>query len=476
MRAAPRSKNSAATDGGTKGLVKPTDLSPTFSSWSPWRTERKTGDWQRSINVSDRNALTFSALFSCVTLIAGDIAKLRVRLVEEDSNGIRVPIHNNAFSPVLRKPNRYQTWLQFMEQWVISKLTHGNTYVLKIRDDRNVVVALYVLDPRRVQPLCAPGAAVFYRIQAENITPIEEAVTVPGSEIIHDRYSPIYGHGLIGVSPISACALAAGQGLEIQEQQTQFFKNGGRPGGIISHPKQISEAVAKRLESTFEKNYGGENAGRILVLGDGMQFEHSTYKPVDVQLVEQLKYSAEMVCTAFHVPAYKVGVGEMPTYEYGSILNQIYYTDCLQLHIETIEGLLREGLRLPPRMHVEFMIEDLLRMDAVSQIQVLKEAVGAGIMSPNEARRRLNLLPVDGGEDPFLQQQNWSLADLAERRNLMDLITSPNPNETDGKDIAAAISVAQAPTPEPVDLDAEKKLSNDELMMIYRSEACPTLS
>jgi phage portal protein BeeE len=40
---------------------------------------------------------------------------------------------------VLRKPNRFQTRIQFLESWALSKLSRGNTYVLKQRDNRNVV-------------------------------------------------------------------------------------------------------------------------------------------------------------------------------------------------------------------------------------------------------------------------------------------------------------------------------------------------
>jgi len=276
--------------------------------------------------------------------------------------------------------------------------------------------------------------------------------------------NPIYGHPLIGVSPISACALAAGQGLEIQEQQTQFFKNGARPGGILSAPKQISDITAKRLEETFRQNYGGENVGQIAVLGDGLTFEHSTYKPVDAQLIEQLKYSSEMVCTAFHVPPYKVGVGPTPTYQNAAILNQIYYSDCLQAHIEGIEALIDEGLNLPPRIHVEFVIDDLLRMDALTQVQVLKEAVGAGIMAPNEARKRIHLPPVEGGDEPFLQQQNWSLADLARRRELIEMLDISDPNG----------APPQLPAPaSSTDQEGESAL---DLLEMYRKEACPILN
>ena len=41
----------------------------------------------------------------------------------------------------MTKPNRYQTRIQFFETWLISKLRTGNAYVLKERDQRNVVVS-----------------------------------------------------------------------------------------------------------------------------------------------------------------------------------------------------------------------------------------------------------------------------------------------------------------------------------------------
>lgn len=57
-----------------------------------------------------------------------------------------------SFSPVIKRPNHYQNRIQFYETWVLSKLTSGNTYVLKIRDGRGVVIKMFGPDPRRVVP------------------------------------------------------------------------------------------------------------------------------------------------------------------------------------------------------------------------------------------------------------------------------------------------------------------------------------
>jgi phage portal protein BeeE len=83
------------------------------------------GAWQRNIDLRPQNVLTHSALYACVTLIASDIGKLRIKLVQQDDDGIWSETESAAFSPVLRKPNHYQNRIKFVEQWILSKLIHG---------------------------------------------------------------------------------------------------------------------------------------------------------------------------------------------------------------------------------------------------------------------------------------------------------------------------------------------------------------
>lgn len=135
----------------------------------------------------------------------------------------------------------------------------------------------------------------------------------------------------------------------------------------------------------------------------------------DAQLIDQLHWSAETICSVFHMPAFKVGVGTMPTYQNGEVLNQIYYTDCLQSLIESFEQCLDEGLGLPLDYGVELDLRALLRMDTAKRYKSHSDAIAGGWMTPNEARRMENLPPVEGGDSAYLQQQNWSLAALVRR-------------------------------------------------------------
>jgi HK97 family phage portal protein len=373
------------------------------------------GAWQREVTINPETVLTNWTVFSCMTLIAGDVGKMRPRLMTKQGN-IAVETASPSFSPVLKKPNAYQTWQKFMESWELSLLGYGNTYILKARDNRGVVTSMHVLDPARCKPLVAPNGDVYYQLQDDDLAQIPEGMpAIPASEVMHDRMWCLF-HPLVGLSPIYACGLAATQGVNIQGNSSKFFENMSRPSGILTAPGQISDETAARLKAAWTENYGGDNIGKTAVLGDGIKYEAMSVNPVDAQMVEQLKLSGEMVCSAFHVPGYKVGVGPMPTYQNAEILNQIYYSDCLQVRIEAVEALLNEGLGLEKADYeIELDLDALLRMDSATQVKTINEAVGGGWMSPNEAREKRALPPVEGGETPYLQQQNYALAALKKR-------------------------------------------------------------
>lgn len=397
------------------------------ATWWPVIRESYTGAWQSNVEVPASTALAYFAVYACVTLIAGDIAKLCLRLVKKDANGIWTEEDNPAYSPVLRKPNRYQTIQKFVEQWMVSKLTTGNTYVLKQRDQRGVVKALYVLSPSRVTPLVTPDGAVYYQIRRDDLSQqAEDSITVPASEIIHDIMCALY-HPLVGVSPIYAAGMAATQGLSIQNNSTTFFGNGANPSGMLTAPGTITDATAARLLTTI----ANKKIGETLVGGDGLKYEKFSMSAVDAQLIEQLKWTADTVCSCYHVPPYMIGVGPPPPYANVEPLVQQYYGQCLQTNITGFETCLDEGLGIGPAngsdFGTEFDINDLIWMDAATKIAAAGDAVGKSVLTIDESRKTyLGKGPVKGGDTIWMQQQNYSLAAL-DKRDRNDPFAKPAP-------------------------------------------------
>jgi HK97 family phage portal protein len=382
--------------------------------WFPIIRESVDGAWQNNVEVTTSSVLTHVTVYACITLISSDVGKLRIKLVEQTKDGVWEETSSPAFSPVLKKPNDYQNRIQFLENWVASKLINGNTYILKQRDERRIVTGLYILDPNRVKVMLSSDGAVYYQLNTDTLSGLSGPVTVPASEIIHDKMVPFH-HPLIGVSPITACGLAAVQGLRIQENSTLFFQNGASPGGILSSEQIIKSETAAELKTRWEANYGGANRGAVAVLGNGLKYQQLMMSAVDSQLIEQLKWTSETVCSAFHVPPFKVGVGPYPSYNNVEALDQQYYSQCLQTLIESIELLLDEGLGIDTTkengrvLGTELDLDGLLRMDSSTRMKTALDALSAW-MSPNEVRRRYHdLKKIAGGERVFLQRQNWPL-------------------------------------------------------------------
>jgi HK97 family phage portal protein len=396
-----------------------------------WRiiSEPFTGAWQRNMSEKQGTILCYPTLYACLNRIASDIGKLPYRLMEEGADGIwRLDKANTAFWPVLRKPNHYQTAQQFRESWLLSKLTQGNMYALKERDARNVVVKLHVLDPCAVMPMVSDSGDVYYQINyttAANLLPSSYPATqliVPASEIIHDRMN-CFHHPLIGVPPLCAAHWPAVKNLKILKDATTFFANGAQPGGILTAPAGMSDDDALRVKAYWDENFTGENRGKVGVVGADMKFTPFAFNAADSQLVDQMRYSDQQVCQPFGIHPFIVGIGTIPAGLKTDDITNTYYQFALQSHIEAMENLLDDGLKIDRPLGVELDLNPLLRMDFARRAEVMGKLVKDGIATPNEGRWEFGYAPLKGGDTVYMQQQDMPLDQV--RKNKVPQATPP---------------------------------------------------
>ncbi len=397
-------------------------MSPVDSNTS-WRVlEPFMGAWQRNIELNREDLLSFHAVFACISIISKDIGKLPLEL-RAKKDGVWVKVKDKKF-PFFEKPNHFQTMQQFLEYYMISKETRGNTYVLKLRNFKGDIEQLIVLNPDNVTPLISDAGDVFYRIGIDKLAKQEETIILPASEIIHDRWNCLY-HPLVGISPILACGLAGAQGVAIQKYGAKFFKNNGRPSGILSMPGKISEEDAQRIKEAWDQNYSGENVGKTAVMGGDVKYIAMAMPAADAQMIEQHKWSAEICCSVFNVPPWKIGIGSIPQGQKVEDMERIYLNSCLQSPIEAIENCFDDAFNLKDFGYEVFLdLSTLLRMDSVSQMNFYSLGVQRGIFAPNEARAVFNYMPKTGGDTPYMQQQNFSLEAISKRDSKDDPFAS----------------------------------------------------
>lgn len=458
-----------------KGAVVQVQRAPVSPSQIPagllgYIREPFAGAWQQGAEIRPIGALTsYGAVFACVSRISTDCGKLRPRLMVYDSSkGVRVeaPPTNPYWKP-LRQFNSYQNRIQFITNWLVQRLLYGNFYALKARDGRGIVSALYPMDARRSTPLVTPTGDVYYDFGSDNLTGLPEGMRgVPAREVIHDRGVTLW-HPLMGVSPLTACAMSASQGLKIQENSSKFFENMSRPSGLLSSAGQISDVTADRLKREWETNYSASNIGRMAVLGDGLTYQAMTIPAHDAQLIQQLGWTVEDVARCYALPLYKINAGPLPTAANVEALELQYYTGCLQFLLESIELCLTEGLELPPNYTVDFDLDGLLRMDTATQLDSLTKAIGGALMTPNEARQKIDLPPKAGGESVYLQQQNYSLEALSKRDAQPDPFSTSPPKPAVSEDPEDPEDLE-----DPEDSDVEARAFAEMLIRQFEEAEC----
>jgi HK97 family phage portal protein len=366
---------------------------------------------------------------------ASDISKIAPPLLlEQDDDGFWSDTTNPAYSPVLRRPNRYQTPQQYHERVVLSLLLNGNAYALKDRDERGVVKAVHPLEPSRVRVLVAPDGAVYYELDANDLAGIPNdtpPLVVPAREIIHMRWNCLF-HPLMGISPLYAIGGAVTQAQTIQMNSTTFFGKGGRPAGVLIAPTKLDPLSAQRIKA----DAANWKVGEQLVIENGMKYEAVSTTAVQSQLIEQLGWTEEKICEVYGMPISILNSAKQPPYANAEASQLQYKSECLEVHLTTIANGWTEGLELATDLKVEFDETLLIWMDTTTRTNAAKTAITAG-MSPNEVRATYyGLPPVPGGELPYLQQQNWPVADLANRQ--VPAEAAPPPQPTD-EEVAATV-------------------------------------
>ena len=370
-------------------------------------------NFQNDVNYSKEDLAAHPAVFSCISLISQDIGKMGILLKQKQGN-ILVDVEIPEDLVVLRKPNHYQNWQQFLEFWMVCRKLRGNVYAFKVRDVFGQVVRLVILNPDQTKPLISEDGKVFYQLGIDKLNGTS-SVIVPASEIIHDRENCLF-HPLVGIPAITAYGLASGLGLNILKNSKISFGNMSRPSGILTAPGAISSEKAKDIGAAWNANYSGQNIGKTAVLGDDLKYQPITMTASDTQTIEQLKMSNEIVCSVLHMPPFKIGYGAIPAGQKVGDLNEIYFSDCLQSPVEAFENLMDDGLDLKTRgLELFLNVDSLIRMDKETQMGIQERGVKASIFTPNEARQAFNLPKLAGGDTVYMQQQNFSLDALSKR-------------------------------------------------------------
>lgn len=222
-------------------------------------------------------------------------------------------------------------------------------------------------------------------------------------EVVHFRFHAT-GQGLWASSPLEALRQTLMMEDASQRMIIAAFEHGARPSGAFSVDGKVPPEVRERNTAALNAIFGGvDNTAKLAYLDGGAKWLPMAFNLVDSEVEKLRKLTREEVAAVYNMPPPVVGILDRATFSNITEQHLMEYVDTMQPVTSLIEETLLTQFIAPEPMlsgqYVEFDFGAVLAGDPVKQIDVLTKATGRPIMTANEARSRLNLPPVDDGDE-----------------------------------------------------------------------------
>lgn len=410
--------------------------------------------------VSEQEAMKIPAVVSCIELIAGSIAQLPVYLYKENENGDVEKIADDKRVFLINdEPNDMMNGYTFKKRIVKDYLFYGVSYT-KHEMVRNDVVELYPFDMENVQVTKYLVDGYKYDADIRLITYVNdgqrERIFKPHEviPILRDSNDGITGRGVL-MAGEKTLQLA----LSEVEYSNNILKNGALPIGVLQTANKVSEIALKRLRAGWESLYGGsKNAGKTVLLEEGIEYKPISLKPNDMQLVDSKKVTLADITRLFNIPESMLNA-DANKYASNEQNNLYFLQYTLAPIINAIESAFNRSLLLEDEKnkgyYFRFDVSEILRTTEKEKIESAAIALSKGIISLNETRAKLDLPKLD--ENYFI----WSLGNVLFNPETKE-ITVPNMmGNTDLDDPQQSVDQAKQNTEDLKNTKAQSKVPSE---------------
>lgn len=357
--------------------------------------------------VTFDTAMTVSAVFACIRLLAETVSSLPLNMYKLDSEGNRTLDSQHELIKLLKyRPNRRQTRIEFFEQLMLNLVSSGNAYILRGYMGKRLV-SLQVLNSGSVEPELLANGDLIYHWQQQDGT----RKKLTEAEVWHVR---LFGNGLVGLSPLSHAKKSIGVALAGDDKITHLMSNGAKPTGVLLAQNWPNKEQRDGLRTEMDGLINGDQT-ELAVLGGGMKFEAMSLTPEDLELLATRRFSLEEIARIFGVPSVLINDTSASTVwgsGIDSIINGFYKFD-LRPYLEKLE--ISMVVNLLPRTEwesyeLEFDADAILRANLKDRVEATSKQVLSGYMTPNEARKSEGRQPKPNG-DQLLVPSNMTTID-----------------------------------------------------------------
>lgn len=367
------------------------------------------GDYSVAVANMDTAQLYRSQpnLRAVVSFLADNAAQVPIKVYERRSDTDRPRILDSPAAQLLANPNPDMTAFEF-KRWMYTDLLLYERFLTLLIPSKDTKSGW------ELRPI--PNSWIMKYKSTAPFAPDSIVIGVPGNtpiEIPADKFVLFHGYDptdpMRQYSRISALKQTLYEQIESGDFRRQMWQKGGRFNAYLTRPKDVapwSNEAFERFKETWKSSWAGskgEDAGGTPILEDGMEYKTVQFNSKDAQWAEAVTLSREDCAAVFHVNPAMIWPGSGQTYASARDNARALYNDCLAPTLmqatDRINMVILPRVGEPDSHYAGYDITIKTEGTYEEKISTLVSAVGAPFLSRNEARARLDLPAIEGGNE-----------------------------------------------------------------------------
>ncbi|TCZ76200.1 phage portal protein [Paenibacillus albiflavus] len=369
--------------------------------------------------VTANTAPLNSNVYTCASILGGDIGKLPIQLYRRKKNGLERDESHPVAELLGWQPNQYMTAYTYKETVEMHLVTWGNSYSYIEWGPDGRPVSLFPLHPALTDiRFDLTNGSIWYVTTFP--FPGGETRKIPASDILH--FKAIGTSGLKGITPIAVIREKLGIQQSSDKFLGAFYSNGTATSGVLKVPTPLDKPAKDKAREEWQKLHTGlSNAHKIAILDAGMEYQALGMPLADAQFIETQKFGISEVAKIYKIPPHKLGLLDKATFSNIEHQSLEYVKNTLTPIFVNWEQEIRRKLFTPlerKRYYTKFDVTSELRGDSKSLAEYYKLMIEMGVYTINEVRAFLEADNIGNNGDKHLISLNYTTLDNLEKYQL----------------------------------------------------------
>ena len=377
--------------------------------------------------VTNQSALTVSAFYAALNIIANDIAKLPKNVYQKVNSASEKKSDHQLQYLMAKQPNAYMSAFMFHSVMVIDAVTKGNGFAEIVRSANGGLESIQYIDQEKTPVVIKKYQGNLYYCFDGRALESDNIFHIPGFSV----------NGISGIGVVKYAAMSIGTALSSQEFAEEYYRSKGLGTGIVTASKNIDNEAKTKYSNALSRALSNSNAFKVAVIDEAGSFQHIKLTPQESLFLETNKNAVSEIARWLNVPLYKLKVTE----------NQNNSNMEHQSMSHVVDSILPWKLKFEEQYNnkcftqseikagyfVKLNTNVLLLADKKTQSEYYSKMITAGVMTPNEARAKEDLNALPGLDQSLIPVNLQTLEHLnlnaALKKKQVESIENTNSNE-----------------------------------------------